>query len=87
MNCPCANVYLSHAILPPAAERLGFLNKTCSAGTKPGNYGSTFGPVLRTMSDGTQWKQWELKVLSKPDAAGAVDAAVSTYYPLSGEPL
>jgi len=68
-----------------AAEFLGFLNKTCSAGTAAANYGSTAGPVLRTTADGTQWKQWEFKVLTKPDAQGAITVTATNYYPLSGK--
>lgn len=69
-----------------AAEFLGFLNKTCNAGTAPDNYGSTAGPVLRAKADGTQWKQWIFKVLTKPDARGAVDVTVTNYYPSCGVP-
>lgn len=69
-----------------AAGFLGFLNKTCKAGTAPGKYGATCGPVLRTKADGSQWKQWEFDVLTKPDARGAVDVTVTNYYPNSGKP-
>jgi len=42
--------------------------------------------VLRNKADGTQWKQWIFKVLTKPDARGAVDVTIANYYPSSGKP-
>jgi len=69
-----------------AAEFLGFLNKTCNAGTQPGNYGKTAGPVIRSANYGTQWKQWTLKAVSAPAANGAVDVTIANYYPRSGTP-
>jgi len=69
-----------------AAEFLGFLNRTCKAGTSPQNYGNTVGPVLRASTNGKQWKQWTLKAVSKPAANGAVDVTIANYYPLSGKP-
>jgi len=74
-----------HSALP-SAEFLGFLNKTCNAGTTAGNYGKTTGPVLRGINYGQQWKQWTLKVVSAPTANGAVDVTIATYYPQSGTP-
>jgi len=67
---------------------LGYLNKTCKAGTDPTNYGSTCGPVLRAQNNGKQWKQWALKVAGGPTPSSAVDATIANYYPNSaGKPL
>jgi len=63
------------------------LNKTCIAGTSPKDYGKTAGPVLRGFSNGKQWKQWTVKVVSKPAANGAVDVTIANYYPRTGKPL
>jgi len=65
---------------PSTAEFLGFQNKTCIAGTSAKNYGTTAGPVLRSLGWGTQWKQWTLLAVSKPAANGAVDVVFTTYY-------
>ena len=47
-----------------AVQLLGFLNKTCTAGTDTATYGATVGPVLRPAARGQRWKQWTLKVLA-----------------------
>jgi len=70
----------------PFAEFLGFLNKTCNAGTSPSNFGTTAGPLLRGTAISKQWKQWTLKAVSKPAANGAVDVTIANYYPQSGTP-
>jgi hypothetical protein len=77
--------------LPPprrAAEFLGFLNKTCEAGTKNGpSYGPTCGPTLRGASDGQRWKQWTVTVVGQ-DEDGNDLATIENFYPEGkGAPL
>jgi hypothetical protein len=48
-----------------AVHFLGFLNKTCQAGTKTTPYGPTCGPTLRGAADGQNWKKWTITVVGK----------------------
>jgi len=64
-----------------AVEYLGFLNKTCEAGTKSKPYGPTCGPVVRshpTTSD--NWKTWDVQVVAISEN-GTVGATMTNYYP------
>ena len=70
-----------------AVELLGFLNKTCDAGTNPASAsaGATAGPVLRGAKDGRRWKQWIFQVLNKANGPGdASTVSLSNYNPPSG---
>ena len=70
----------------PAVELLGYLNKTCQAGTKSKAYGPTCGPVLRTASDGKRWKEWTITVVGQVDGNDLV--TIENFYPAgAGAPL
>ena len=68
---------------PYAVASLGFLNKTCTAGTSAAYYGATVGPVLRSAAVGQRWRQWTLRVLAFASKSGRFTASVATYYPPS----
>jgi len=49
-----------------APESIGFLNKTCTAGTFTSDfYGDTVGPLLRGSGVSSKWRTWIVDVVSK----------------------
>ncbi len=63
-----------------AAYYLGYLNKTCTAGTGH-PYGHTVGPVLRSQSNGHMgWKTWNITYIG-PGPSGTHHVKISNYYP------
>ena len=68
-----------------AADFLGYLNKTCSAGTLTSPYGPTAGPVLR--GEAKLWNQWTFDVVGQtPEGDDLV--TINTFFPGNrGEPL
>ncbi len=48
-----------------APESIGFLNKTCTAGTSSDVYGDTVGPLLRGSGVSSKWRTWIVDVVSK----------------------
>ena len=64
---------------------MGYLNKTCSAGTLASSYGATVGPVLR--SAGVLWKEWVVNVVGTAADSNAL-VTLHTYWPAGkGAPL
>jgi hypothetical protein len=70
----------------PAAEFLGFLNKTCEAGTKTKSYGPTCGPTLRAAADGQNWKQWTIVVVGQASDGNDL-VTFANFYGGDGAPL
>lgn len=65
---------------------LGYLNKTCSAGTTTTVYGPTVGPVLRS-EDSERWEQWTMNVVGQSPVGDDL-VTIETSYPSGrGKPL
>ena len=78
---------------PSAAECMGYLNKTCTAGTTSGGsstYGPTAGPALRAGAGDLpleRWAQWAF-TLAGQSRAGYDLATIQTFNPSGrGQPL
>ncbi len=66
---------------------MGYLNKTCTAGTLGRSYGLTVGPVLRSAAAGVQWKEFTVEFVGTA-ADGNPLATFHTYWPAGkGAPL
>jgi hypothetical protein len=64
---------------------MGYLNKTCNAGTISPTYGPTVGPVLRG-AESKRWAEWAFTgVGQSPEGLDLV--TIKTFYPGGGEPL
>ena len=63
-----------------AVEFLGFLNKTCKAGTGSRSYGPTCGPTLRGAADGERWKEWSITVVGQAEDGNDL-VTIENHYP------
>jgi len=65
---------------------MGYLNKTCSAGTTSSfSYGPTLGPILRGAAE-QQWAQWTFTVVGE-SREGHDLVTIETMYPGRRKPL
>ncbi len=67
-----------------AALYMGYLNKTCNAGTAGSTYGSTVGPLLRGAVNGNTWRMFTLTEVGKT-AQNEVLVQIKTSYPKSSQ--
>lgn len=75
--------YLQSVLLfSPAQERIGFFNRSCSAGTAPDGQwtGRRAGPLLR---DGTtlNWHQWTITKVGEVNGQDLV--TIASWYPIA----
>jgi hypothetical protein len=66
---------------------MGYLNKTCSAGSATSDVDRTSaGPLLRAASDVSSWKMFTLKKAGSGSQQGEEELVeIETYYPSAGK--